>query len=161
MTYETSAPEQSDLESAPPVRAADELRVLKHTSITLTAHVLGPRGIIIDASIIDATYDGLKGTALRAIAFEKELIAQGLKPISPVTASPAATPQQQAAAPPASQSGQGPVRIEGENGKPPRCSIHGAMKWLEGTAKQGPKTGEHYEFWACTQRDCRPAVAKP
>lgn len=151
---------QPDLNDAPPIRAVDELRVLRHATTTLKAMVKGPLGLALEVQITDVPYDGLAGAASRAVAFEKALIAANLKPISPVTASPAATPQQQVAAPPASQSGQGPVRIEGENGKPPRCSVHGAMKWLEGTTKQGPKTGEHYEFWACTQRDCRPAQVK-
>lgn len=47
--------------------------------------------------------------------------------------------------------------IQGEGGKPPRCSIHGPGKWVEGTYAQGkPKAGQHYEFWSCTVQGCRP-----
>lgn len=46
-------------------------------------------------------------------------------------------------------------------GGPPRCSLHGPMKWMEGTsqAKDG-KPARDYAFWACTQRDCRPKEQK-
>lgn len=149
---------QPDLNDAPPIRPVDELRVLRHATTTLKATVKGPLGLALEVQITDVPYDGLAGAASRAVAFEKALIAANLKPISPVTAAPlpqSASALQQAS--PASQSGQGPQEIPGVNGAPPRCSIHGVMKWLEGTSKA---TGKEFAFYACSQRDCRPAKAK-
>lgn len=47
--------------------------------------------------------------------------------------------------------------IKGENGMPPRCSIHGAGEFKEGTYRQDhAKAGQSYAFWACKTRSCRP-----
>lgn len=150
-------PRQADFDEAPEPRQVDELRVLRHASTTLTARVIGPLGFALEVQITDVQYDGVDGAALRAIALEKALKAKGLKPTGPATASHAAAPQQQAQPQQQDNSGQGPIEIAGVNGGPPRCSLHGAMKWLEGTSKS---TGKEFAFYACSQRDCRPAKAK-
>lgn len=41
--------------------------------------------------------------------------------------------------------------IKGENGAPPRCSVHGPAKWVEGTNARGK-----YAFWGCQTRGCKP-----
>lgn len=81
-----------------------------------------------------------------------ELARQGFKPVRRDLVIPAAP-----AAPVATGSPSGEaVWIKGEDGKPPRCSLHGPGKWLEGTTKSGARAGQHYEFWACQTRDCKP-----
>lgn len=89
----------------------------------------------------------------------KELAAQGFKPVrrdvSVTMAAPAAAAPGQPAA--AASAGSGPQWIKGEGGAPPKCSIHGAGKWVEGEYKAGhQKAGQHFAFWSCTDRNCRP-----
>lgn len=146
---------QPDLNDAPPIRAVDELRVLRHATTTLKATVRGPLGLALEVQITDVPYDGLAGAASRAVAFEKALIAANLKPVTPVTAAPlpqsASAPQQEAPA----QSEA--VEIPATDGGPARCSLHGAMKWFEGNNGRA--------WWSCSHKNpdgkyCRPAKAK-
>jgi hypothetical protein len=48
--------------------------------------------------------------------------------------------------------------IKGDAGTPPKCSLHGTAKWIEGVWKEGQKgpVGETYSFWACKVQGCRP-----
>lgn len=86
------------------------------------------------------------------------LTAQQFSPVDPY-AQPAPTVIAAApatAAPATAAAAGGPVWIKGVNGAPPRCSIHGAGKYLEGIAKTGKNIGAAYAFWACSDRNCKP-----
>lgn len=89
-----------------------------------------------------------------------ELAKQGFKPVRRdlqlnVQQAPAATGQGTA-----TRNAGEAVEIPAEDGKPPRCSLHGAMEFKEGTIAQGkPRAGEAYAFWACKVRGCRPKKA--
>lgn len=152
---ETDA-QQPDLDEATTPRPIDELRVLHNTTTTLRARVIGPKGVAMEVEIVGVKHDGLEGAALRAIAFEKALIQYGLKPApqpSPVAAQANPPSQQQAGG---AATGAGAVEIPGENGGPPRCSVHGAMKWFEGNQGRA--------WWSCSGKGpdgkyCRPKKA--
>lgn len=83
----------------------------------------------------------------------QELAKHGLKPVRRDTVVNVAAPVAPAAAA-AAASGEA-VWIK-EAGKPPRCSLHGTGKWLEGTTRTGANAGKPYAFWACQTRDCKP-----
>lgn len=79
----------------------------------------------------------------------KQLADQGFKPVRRdlVIDLPA----------PVAASAPGAVQVAGEatliktGDGPPRCSLHGPMKWIE-----GDKDGRHYAFWGCSVRGCKP-----
>jgi hypothetical protein len=57
----------------------------------------------------------------------------------------------------AAASGGEATWIKGEGGAPPKCSLHGAAKWVEGTYKPDhQRAGQHFEFWGCKVNGCRP-----
>ena len=57
---------------------------------------------------------------------------------------------------PAGGSGEATVIGDGSDGKPPRCSVHGPMRWIEGTFKAGhTRAGQRFEFWGCSERSCK------
>lgn len=95
---------------------------------------------------------------LWARAASKQLAEQGFKPVRRDLVVNVAA----AAAAPAAAAGAGAAAgeaqwIKGEGGAPPKCSKHGAGKWVEGTYKEGhQKAGQHFAFWSCTDRNCRP-----
>lgn len=53
-------------------------------------------------------------------------------------------------------SGGAAYAIAGEGGRPPKCSEHGPMKFVEGVYKPDhQRAGQKFEFWGCTNRQCR------
>jgi hypothetical protein len=51
--------------------------------------------------------------------------------------------------------------IPAADGAPPRCSLHGALQWREGTSgPQAKKPGEPYAFWSCKERSCKVKAGK-
>lgn len=90
------------------------------------------------------------------------LVGAGFKPVSralAVDVDVEAPGPGSPAAPPAGEA----TWIKGENGAPPRCSVHGLGKYVEGAHKPtnadgtpNPKAGQRYAFWGCNTRGCRP-----
>lgn len=81
----------------------------------------------------------------------KKLAEQGFKPVrrDVVIEMPSA--------PAAASSAAEATWVKGENGAPPRCSVHGVGEYKEGTYKADhAKAGQAYAFWACKTRGCRP-----
>lgn len=95
---------------------------------------------------------------LWAKAASKELQTQGFKPVRRDVVINMPAPVAAAAAGPAAAAGGEATWIHGENGAPPKCSIHGLGKYLEGTYKADhpTKAGQRYAFWGCSVRGCRP-----
>ncbi len=144
--------ERPSLDDAPPPKPVDELRVLHRTSTTLAAFVIGPQGVQMEVRIEGVTFDGLEGAALRAIKFENALIQEGLVPVpqpEPVVVQAPSLAERLGVADEA-------VMIEGVNGAPPKCSLHGPMKWVEGTNAKGA-----YAFWSCPHKNADGAYCKP
>jgi len=87
-----------------------------------------------------------------------ELAKQGFKPVRrdvqvQLAAAPRAGNSQ-----PAGSSGDEAAEVvgNGSDGRPPACSLHGAMVWREGTIAEGkPRAGQHYAFWGCKERNCK------
>ncbi len=149
MIEETDRP---GLDDAPAPRPIDELRVLHKTSTTLAAFVIGPQGVQMEVRIEGVTFDTLEGAALRAIKFENALIQEGLVPVP----QPEPVVVQGAGVGDARPAGTGAVEIPSENGAPPKCSLHGPMKWVEGNNDKG-----HYEFWSCSHKNADGKYCKP
>ncbi len=149
MIEETDRP---GLDDAPAPKPVDELRVLHKTSTTLAAFVIGPQGVQMEVRIEGVTFDTLDGAALRAIAFENALIQKGLVPVpqpEPVVVQAPSLAERLGVAGEA-------VEIAGINGAPPKCSLHGPMKWVEGNNDKG-----HYEFWSCSHKNADGKYCKP
>ena len=82
-------------------------------------------------------------------AASAQLAAQGFKPVRRDIAMPPQAAHTAGAAPAQGEA----VWIKGEGGRPPKCSLHGPGKWMEGVSRQ---TQKEYAFWACQTRGCRP-----
>lgn len=145
--------DQPDLTDAPANGAVPPTPIKPATVLDFSATVVGADGIEVQIGIRNAAWNGLPGAATQAQAFTAALIKAGYKPAerhAPVVQGAAGAP---------AASGEA-IKIE-EPGKPPRCSLHGPMKWIEGTYKEGhARAGQKYEFWACSVKGCKPKEQK-
>ena len=152
---------QVELENAPPAeqRSEDYVAPKPALVVRLMARIAGETGIEFEAEVANLAFKGTQDLATQLKTFESQLKKAGFKPVERAPAVVAAP----AAAAPDAPSSDGPQWIKGVNGGPPRCSLHGPAKWVEGdqkpTNKDGtpnPKAGQHFAFWGCSVNGCRP-----
>lgn len=147
--------DQPALEDATPVRIYGPIELKPKVTIEVGARVISPKGLEMTVGIHGIAFDAPEGAALRALALEKALLDKGFR-VLPAPSAPASAPS---GSPAAGASGEA-TWIKGEGGAPPRCSIHGAGKYVEGVYKADhAKAGQSYAFWSCNNRQCKPKGA--
>ncbi len=132
----------------PPAQEAPEAKA----TFAVKVYAVSPDGFVVE---IQSSENERPFSAIGAMC--SNLARQHFTPIDPYA--PATVDVDVAAPSPAAASGGAaaaaggaPVLIPSEGGKPPRCSQHGALKWVEGDYKAGhARAGQHYEFWGCVQ----------